>query len=247
MLQRPFYKLQRLFLDQLIDLEQELIIKDKQYHYLINVLRLKVGDKFLIFNGKQGEYLAEIIEIKKKYLTIKIIQQTNSQPDKIDIIYCFALLKHARLDYMVQKAVEMGANILQPILTQHTQISKVSLDKIRANAIEACEQSGNLNVPLVRELINFDKFLNNWNSEIPLIFCDETCFKENPLQKLIKMPKLKSVALLIGPEGGFSEQERKQLRALPFVISIGLGSRILRADTAAVAALTVIGLTVGDW
>ena len=167
-----------------------------------------------------------------------------SAPPDIDFI--FAPLKHARLDYLVQKAVEMGAGILQPVITQHTQVAKPSIDRLRANVVEAAEQCGILAVPEVREAEKFERLLSGWDKERRLIFCDEDASTNNPLPALQAI-KEKKLALLVGPEGGFSDDERKMLRALPFVTAIPLGPRILRADTAAVAALAVMQATLGDW
>lgn len=247
MQQRSFYKLQRLFISEALGEGITLSLCDKEYHYLCNVLRLKVNDQLLVFNGKNGEWLSTITQVKKNNITLHIIEQTREQPTTIDLHYCFAPLKQARLDYMIQKAVEMGANILQPVLTQHRQQSKVSMQKMEANAIEACEQCGNLTVPSCFEPISLDKLLSDWDESSPLLFCDEVCLGESPLAQLQNIPKGPKIGVLIGPEGGFSSQERKSLRALPFVVPIGLGPRILRADTAAVAALTLVGLTLGDW
>jgi 16S rRNA (uracil1498-N3)-methyltransferase len=140
----------------------------------------------------------------------------------------------------------MGASVLQPVVTQHTQIARPGIERLRANAVEAAEQCGILAIPEVREAQKFDRLLADWDSERRLIFCDEDASTNNPLLALQAITERK-LALLVGPEGGFSDAERRQLRALPFVTAIPLGPRILRADTAAVAALAVIQATVGDW
>ena len=172
--------------------------------------------------------------------------QVRSQPAPSDLVYCFAPLKVGRLDYLVQKAVEMGAGVLQPVLTQHTQISSVGVDRIRANAIEAAEQCGILAIPDVREIVKLERLIWEWEPGRQLVYCDEGAETNNPVPALRAIAGRK-LGLLIGPEGGFSEEERQQLRALPFVTPIPLGPRILRADTAAVAAMAVIQATVGDW
>jgi 16S rRNA (uracil1498-N3)-methyltransferase len=168
------------------------------------------------------------------------------QPALPDLLYCFAPLKQGRLDYLVQKAVEMGAGVLQPVVTRHTQVAKPGLDRLRANVVEAAEQCGILAVPEVRESEKLERLLGGWDPERRLIFCDEDASTNNPLPALQAVTERK-LALLVGPEGGFSDDERRMLRTLPFVTAIPLGPRILRADTAAVAALAVIQATAGDW
>ena len=185
-------------------------------------------------------------QISKKSVTLSLAEQTRPQPATPDLIYCFAPIKAGRLDYMVQKAVEMGAGVLQPVITQHTQMAKIGTDRLQANAVEAAEQCGVLAVPEVREPMKLERLLAEWDADRALIFCDESATGDNPVEALIGL-KGRRLALVVGPEGGFSEGERRQLHALDFVTAIPLGPRILRADTAAVAALAVIQATIGDW
>ncbi|MDZ7823625.1 MAG: 16S rRNA (uracil(1498)-N(3))-methyltransferase [Ahrensia sp.] len=243
---RANYKIQRLFLDQPLKLGAPVEPDKSQINYLVNVLRMKSGDAVLLFNGRDGEWLAEIQTQTKRSITLILKEQTRAQPEPSDLIYCFAPLKIGRLDYMVQKAVEMGAGVLQPVLTQHTQNHRLNIDKLNANVIEAAEQCGILNVPICHEPIKFDAFLSNWHQERTLIFCDEDAVTNNPLQILTDL-KGRKLGVLVGPEGGFSDDERAQLRSKNFVTSIPLGPRILRADTAAVAAMAVIQAVAGDW
>ena len=153
-------------------------------------------------------------------------EQTRPQPPRPDLVYCFAPLKQGRLDYLVQKAVEMGAGVLQPVLTQHTQVARIGSERIAANAIEAAEQCGILAIPEVREAVRLDRLLAGWEHDRRLIFCDEDASTNNPLPALQRIGE-KKLGLLVGPEGGFSEDERRELRALPFVTAIPLGPRIL--------------------
>jgi 16S rRNA (uracil1498-N3)-methyltransferase len=243
---RANYKMQRLFITA--DLTNGAVIDagPLHCHYLLNVLRMTDGGEVLVFNGRDGEWRAAVEAKSKKAARLKLIEQTRPQPPTPDLVYCFAPLKQARLDYLVQKAVEMGAGILQPVITQHTQVSKAGTDRLRANAIEAAEQCGILAVPEVAEPIKLDRLLAGWEKDRRLIFCDEDASTNNPLPALQAISETK-LGLLIGPEGGFSDVERRQLRSLPFVTAIPLGPRILRADTAAVAALAVVQATVGDW
>ena len=243
---RANYKMQRLFVPHDLTSGAAFDAGPDHSHYLANVLRMAEGDKLLLFNGRDGEWLARIAAKAKKALRLEALERTRPQPEKPDLLYCFAPLKQGRLDYLVQKAVEMGAGALQPVITRHTQTSRVGIERLRANVIEAAEQCGILAVPEMREPQKFERLLGDWDHGRRLIFCDEDAATDNPLPALRAVTE-KKLALLVGPEGGFSDDERSQLRALPFVTAIPLGPRILRADTAAVAALAVIQATVGDW
>jgi len=243
---RANYRMQRLFLPH--DLVQDGIVEpdQQQSHYLAHVLRLKPAAKLLVFNGRDGEWLAEVAAVEKKKVPLRLLAQVRPQPPHPDLLYCFAPLKAGRLDYLVQKAVEMGAGVLQPVITQHTQMSTVGTDRLRANVVEAAEQCGILPIPRVEDAVKLDRLLWLWEPGRRLIFCDEGADTNNPVPALSAIAERK-LGLLVGPEGGFSEEERQQLRALPYVTPIPLGPRILRADTAAVAALAVIQATIGDW
>lgn len=243
---RANYRMQRLFLPQPMQDGGTVEPDAQQTHYLTNVLRMQEGAQVLVFNGMDGEWLAQLRVAGKKRITLALAMQVRPQPKPSDLVYCFAPLKVGRLDYLIQKAVEMGAGVLQPVLTQHTQMSNVGVDRIRANAIEAAEQCGILAIPQVREVVKLERLIWEWDATRRLIFCDEGADTNNPV------PALKAITehhlgLLIGPEGGFSDEERQQLRGLPYVTAIPLGPRILRADTAAVAAMAVIQATIGDW
>jgi 16S rRNA (uracil1498-N3)-methyltransferase len=243
---RANYRMQRLFLPH--DLVRDAAVEpnQQQSHYLSNVLRLKAAAKLLVFNGRDGEWLAEVAAVEKKKVLLRLLAQVRPQPPHPDLLYCFAPLKAGRLDYLVQKAVEMGAGVLQPVITQHTQMSTVGTDRLRANVVEAAEQCGILAIPRVEDAVKLDRLLWLWEPGRRLIFCDEGADTNNPVPALSGIAERK-LGLLVGPEGGFSDEERQQLRALPYVTPIPLGPRILRADTAAVAALAVIQATIGDW
>ena len=243
---RANYKMQRLFIEHDLAAGATIEPAAQQSHYLTNVLRLGEGAEVLLFNGREGEWLARLAEKTRKAVRLVAVGQTRPQPPLPDLVYCFAPLKQGRLDYLVQKAVEMGAGVLQPVLTQHTQVARIGSERIAANAIEAAEQCGILAIPEVRETVRLDRLLSGWDRDRRLIFCDEDSSTNNPLPALQRIEE-KKLGLLVGPEGGFSEAERRELRALPFVTAIPLGPRILRADTAAVAALAVIQATIGDW
>jgi len=217
-----------------------------QAHYLTTVLRRKTGDAVLVFNGRDGEWGAALA-VQKRAVTLVVGAKTREQTVAADLHYLFAPLKSARLDYMVQKAVEMGAARLQPVLTRHGQVARVNLERMRANAIEAAEQCGILSLPEIAEPADLTRLLAARDPARAIVFCDEDAEVANPLAALSAMPPHSPLAVLVGPEGGFAEDERAALLKLPNVIRIALGPRILRADTAAVAALAIVQAVVGDW
>ena len=217
-----------------------------QANYLLNVLRLKDGDAILLFNGRDGEWGARIAEAKRKTCALVVEERLREQTPLPDLHYFFAPLKHARLDYMVQKAVELGAGLLQPVTTEFTQVTRVNLDRMRANVIEAAEQCGVLAIPPVEPPLKLSEALAAWEPARRLIFCDEGAALANPGDAL-KSVSRGPAALLIGPEGGFSERERADLLSRPYVTVLSLGPRILRADTAAVAAMALVQSFIGDW
>lgn len=243
---RANYRMQRLFLPHPMQAGGEVEPDPQQTHYLTNVLRMQPGAQLLVFNGVDGEWLASVAEAGKKRVRLSLLTQVRPQPAPCDLVYCFAPLKAGRLDYLVQKAVEMGAGVIQPVLTQHTQMSNIGIDRIRANVVEAAEQCGILAIPEVRDAVKLERLIWEWDGTRRLIYCDEGAETNNPVPALQAIGE-RRLGLLIGPEGGFSEEERTQLRALPYVTAIPLGPRILRADTAAVAAMAVIQATIGDW
>ena len=243
---RANYRMQRLFVPSPLGIGLTVETETAQTHYLLNVLRLRPGAELLLFNGVDGEWLAQISAVGKRTAALQLVAQTRPQPEPTDLVYCFAPLKQGRLDYMVQKAVEMGAGRLQPVITQHTQMSTVGRERLQANVTEAAEQCGILSIPHVSEVVKLDRVLWEWEQGRRLIVCDEGAETNDPVPILQSIEE-KRIGLLIGPEGGFSDDERRQLLSLPFVTAIPLGPRILRADTAAVAALAVIQATIGDW
>lgn len=240
---------QRLFLDAPLAAGVDVPLDRAQANYLLNVLRFAPGDPLLVFNGRDGEWRAELAGTGRKAATLRVLEATRAQPDPSPLHYCFAPLKHARLDYVVQKAVEMGAGVIQPVLTRHTQTTRVNGDRMRANAIEAAEQCGVLALPRVAGPLPFDRWLADWPRDRPLVFCDEDADVADPVAALAPLRGRGSLGagLLIGPEGGFSADERAALTALPGVVRLSLGPRVLRADTAAVAALALVQAVAGDW
>jgi 16S rRNA (uracil1498-N3)-methyltransferase len=218
-----------------------------QSHYLTHVLRLAPGAQVLVFNGRDGEWLARVAAVDRKGVDLHVQDETRPQPvSSPDLHLYFAPLKHARLDYMVQKAVEMGVSMLRPVLTRHTQVARVNLERMQANVIEAAEQCGVLAVPEVASEIRLDALIGGWEPGRIPIFCDEDAPVRDPLAALATAQG-ERLAVLIGPEGGFSPPERTAITAIPGCVTLSLGPRILRADTAAVAALALVQATLGDW
>jgi 16S rRNA (uracil1498-N3)-methyltransferase len=217
-----------------------------QINYLVNVLRLPPGAAVLVFNGRDGEWLAHVEPVTRKDVALRIVRGTRPQPAMPDLHYLFAPLKSARLDYLAQKAVEMGASVFQPVMTRRTQVSRINLERLEANAVEAAEQCGILSLPQVRPEMKLERALREMEPERLLVFCDEDAPAANPAKALSAASK-GPLAVLIGPEGGFDEEERRLIARRPNTLALSLGPRILRADTAAVAALAIVQSTLGDW
>jgi 16S rRNA (uracil1498-N3)-methyltransferase len=236
----------RLYVDAPLGAGAAVALEPEQAHYLTHVLRLKSGAGVLAFNGRDGEWAATI-EAQRRSASLHVGDRVRAQTTPADLHYLFAPLKAARLDYMVQKAVEMGVAKLQPVLTRHTQAARVNTGRMRANAIEAAEQCGVLSVPDVEEPLPFAQMLAKREAARWMIFCDEDAAVANPIAALATVPARSPLAVLIGPEGGFADDERAALLKLPNVVRLCLGPRILRADTAAVAALTIVQAVAGDW
>lgn len=242
----PDFARHRLFLEPALTDGARLPLEREQANYLLSVLRMKQDDTVLVFNGRDGEWLAAIAVEGRKQASLTLVRQTRPQPAAPDLHYLFAPLKHARLDYMAQKAVEMGAGVIQPVLTRRTQVSRLNLDRMRANAVEAAEQCGILSLPEIRAERPLEAALEALEPERLLVFCDEAMAQASPVAALAQAQP-GPLAVLIGPEGGFDEGERQRILARPGTLPISLGPRILRADTAAVAALALVQAIRGDW
>ena len=218
-------------------------------NHLVNVLRLKPGASVVAFNGRDGAWLSRLADARKKGATLEIIVQVAHQSEKSDVWFGFAPLKVGRLDYLVQKATEMGAGVIQPVLTEYTQVRKLKADKLEAYVLEAAEQCEVLSLPVVEPEIELRPLLGQWRTTQGLrrlLFADEVAASSSPVDQISWLHGL-PVGILIGPEGGFSDAERQLLLEQDFVVPISLGPRILRADTAAVAALTLVQSIIGDW
>src|SRR5262245_750809 len=240
------FNAQRLFVDADLSEGGAVACTPAQCNYLRNVLRFKPGDVILAFNGRDGEWRAELADAGRRDTILNVRSQVRAQEDGPDIDYLFAPLKRARLDYMVEKATEMGVARLRPVLTRRTNAERVNLERMRANAIEAAEQCGILRLPEVHAPEKLEHTIAAWDATRPLIFCDEDSAEACPFSALARVAP-GPVAVLIGPEGGFDPAERELLSSQPFVTRISLGPRILRADTAAVASLALVNAVLGDW
>jgi len=241
------FRAPRLFVDAPLAAGATVALARDQSNYLGNVLRLAAGATVLVFNGSDGEWRAAISG-RKRADTLEILNPVRPQDHLRDLAYVFAPLKHARLDYMVQKAVEMGASRLQPVMTRFTQAARVNVDRMRANVVEAAEQCGILTLSSVAEPVSLDKFLTQREPQRLLVFCDEAAEQAGPLPALERAgTKGQGIDVLVGPEGGFAEEERSLLLRQPSILRLSLGPRILRADTAAVAALALVQAALGDW
>ena len=240
----------RLYTDAALESGTTAALQPPQAHYLLHVMRLKPGDPVLLFNGRDGEWRGALEHAGKRDVTVRVGELMRAQSASGDLHYWFAPLKHSRLDYTVQKAVEMGAARLQPVITRHTQTTRINLARMQANVVEAAEQCGILTLPDVSDALALEEALARREPSRLLVFCDEDAELKDPvaaLQQLRGDHGAIPLALVVGPEGGFAEEERAMLLRAPNVLRLALGSRILRADTAAVAALALVQSVLGDW
>jgi len=236
----------RLFIESLLETGLTHRCGRQHANYLVNVLRLKPGAEISVFDGTSGEWRAEVVETARGGCVLRVAERVRQQSNGPDLHFLFAPLKRARLDYMVQKATEMGVAAIRPVLTRRTNVARVNLARMRANAIEAAEQCGVLRVPEIVEPQKLDSVLAQWDPARRLIYCDEAAETSAPIDALAAVAP-GPLAVLIGPEGGFEQEERARLRDLPSVIPISLGPRVMRGDTAAVAALALVNAVLGDW
>lgn len=250
----------RLFLDAPLRTGARIPLERGQANYLLNVLRLRAGERVLVFNGRDGEWRAAVEADGRRSAALAVQDLARPQEAGPDLLYLFAPLKHARLDYMVQKAVEMGASALRPVMTRRTQSQRVNLERMRANAVEAAEQCGILTIPAIQEEASLPEALRALEPDRLLVFCDEDAPLANPVEALAAARTAlgrpdpaelgnseAKLAVVIGPEGGFTDEERVLVAAHSPCVRVSLGPRILRADTAAVAALALVQAVLGDW
>ena len=234
----------RLYLDHPMSASQSIALSADHAHYLFGVMRKGVGEVIHVFNGRDGAWAAEVVQAGKRKGTVVISEQVADQTDPPDLWLLFAPIKKARTDFIVEKAAEMGAARICPVQTDFTNAERIKRDRLQAHAVEAAEQCGGTFVPQVAGIAKLDQMLATWDPARQILFCDEALVGGET--KLLDLPR-GPWAILIGPEGGFSDAERDRLTGLPFAHSISLGPRVLRADTAAVAALTLWQSELGDW
>jgi 16S rRNA (uracil1498-N3)-methyltransferase len=236
----------RLFVEAELGDGASVVIEEGQAHYIVHVMRAKIGDRISLFNGRDGEWLAEVTQIAKRSCTVTCTVQTAAQSDVPDLWLVFAPVKKTPADYLTQKATELGVRALQPIMTRRTIVTRVNTERMHANAVEAAEQSERVTVPEIREAVALDKLLAAWPAERRIVFCDEAG-DARPIREALADASDGPWAIFTGPEGGFDPAERALLRSQPHVTAVSLGPRILRADTAALAALAVWQALRGDW
>lgn len=241
----------RLYVEPALAEGQVVEVSKDQAHYLVNVMRAKLETQLLLFNGRDGEWLASITDISKRSASLTCSTQTRAQTSEPDVWLCFAPLKRARTDYMVEKASELGVGKIWPVMTQRTNADRIKQDRLQAHALEAAEQCERLSVPEVADASKLDAMLTRIEGEgRELLFCDEDLSGQSAVSKLANLKaqeKAGKWAILIGPEGGFTDTERARIRAYSRCHTVSLGPRLLRADTAAIAALTIWQATTGDW
>jgi 16S rRNA (uracil1498-N3)-methyltransferase len=240
----------RLYIEQPLAAGATIPADERALHYLRNVMRRAVGDALMLFNGRDGEFEAEIGSLDKRKAELKVMRLRRAQDSVPDLVLCFAPLKKDATDFLIEKATELGVAALQPVLTRRTVASRINLERLRANAIEAAEQTERLTIPEVRAPVSFDTLVTSWEPSRHMILCAEA----GPAQPIAHAFKTLTAdvshanawAIFCGPEGGFHVSELDRLRTLPFVTPVGLGPRILRADTAAITALAVFQAILGD-
>jgi len=238
----PPRSLQRLFVEAPLGAGDCVSVEGKQAHYLATVMRMSTGDQLLLFNGVSGEWLAEVIEAGRKRVTLVVREATRTQEAVLDLALAFAPIKKGRVDWLVEKAVELGVARLQPVITQRTIVDRLNLERMRSHIVEAAEQCGRTSLATIDEAVKFDAFLRGLDGSRALYFADESGGAP-AAGAFIRGP----ATILIGPEGGFTSEEATAVRAMPTATAISLGPRILRAETAALAAVAAWMAAVGDW
>ena len=233
----PPHSTPRLFVDELLGEGAEIRIEGGQAHYLLNVMRLKDGAPVKLFDDRSGEYLATVSATGKRDLLLTVVGKLRDRMPSPDLWLCQALIKKDRLDWIAEKSCELGIGRFVPGLTRRCVVDKVKEDRLRSQMIEAAEQCERTTLPEIAPLVRLETMLNDWPSDRTLYFCDER--GGAPFGEAARQRQTTKAAILIGPEGGFTDEENAAVKALPFAIPVSLGPNILRADTAAVAAIAV--------
>ena len=239
----------RLYVDLPLSEGADIRLSRDQAHYLRNVMRVDLGSAVKLFNGRDGEWRATVRTLDKRQASLSVAERLRAQSASADLWLVFAPVKRARIDFIAQKAAELGVSALWPVMTRYTDVTRVNADRLAANAVEASEQCARLDVPAVFDTERLDKALDGWPKERRILLCDETA-AGTPIADMLssladRMPE--PWAVVVGPEGGFAEAELARLHGMPNVVRVGLGDRLLRADTAAVAAIACWQAILGDW
>ena len=239
----------RLYVSAPLAVDATVSLTRDQAHYLGTVMRKSVGTRVAVFNGQDGCYLAEITSLERKSAMLRCISLQQAQWYSPDLWLLFAPVKKARLDFIAQKATELGCSVIWPVRTDYCQIKAVKDDRVAANAIEAAEQTERLDIPEIRSFTSLEMVLDQWPEDRLLLFCDErpSGDQKSDAARILSEQTVKKAAILIGPEGGFSMDEKQRIDQLPQSVGISLGPRILRADTAALSALSLYQAICGDW
>lgn len=236
----------RLYVTQPLSEGAQITLPREASHYLIEVMRLTAGDALAVFDGQNGEWEATIDDPHRKQAKLTARQQLRPQEAVPDLWLLFAPIKHGRIDFIAEKACELGVAHVKPVITRRTIVARVPVERLKANMVEAAEQCGRTALPTLAEPVQLEKLLADWPEDRLLLFCDETGGRPM-LEALKERPRGAPAAILIGPEGGFTDDERRMIRSLPSAVPLSLGPRILRADTAAVAAISLWQAAQGDW
>lgn len=235
----------RLYIPQRLTLHQKVVLEENQSHYLMHVMKLKKADTINCFDNQSGEYTCEVVEISKKQITVEVITQIKLYQQVPDIWLLFAPVKKDNTDFIIQKATELGVRKIIPVQTRYTISERIKKERFEAQAIEASEQCRRVDIPEIDDMIKFEDILQKWDKNRILYYMDETLNGVQVKKSFAEAPA--PCAFLVGPEGGFSDKELQQLRQLPFAKGVCLGQRILRAETAVVAALACWQALSGDW
>lgn len=236
----------RLFVDAPLQAGAAVTLKETQAHYLLHTLRVREGGRVALFNGRDGEWLAEVSGVGRRDVQLMAVSRRAGQKGAPDVWLAFAPVKNEKIDYTARRAVELGVSALLPVMTRRTAVSRVNMERLGANAVEAAQQCGRMEVPVLHPPQALENMLGAWPPQRILLYCDEAGAGA-PLKHLLPSLPKGAYGVLIGPEGGFAPEERARLAALPFVRALSLGPRILRAETAALAALANVMAWVGDW
>lgn len=236
----------RLYLDHPLTLDATCYLTNEQAHYLHNVMRQKVGDQLLLFNGKDGQWLGAITALDKKHCQVMLREQTHNQCQSPTVMLCFAPVKNAPIQNIVRCATELGVAMLQPIITERTIVRKVNVERLHSICVEAAEQCMRLHVPVVNEPISLNKLFQGAFTAYHFVLCDESGGGK-PIRNVLPTLAKHNIAFILGPEGGFSPKEFETMKTQSQLLAVGMGARILKADTAALAALTCYQSLIGDW